>query len=265
MTLQSLGSGIGFQVFIREAFVISKTGFSSLVFVTLFTFQGHAEAEGDVYNFYFQKAPGPQTVIQGGAAPAVPSVESKGPETTPTSPPPNPGLVQSTTAALGERVPDSKIEKKWILRLARTYHNDSFSEGSGDDRVFVDRIGEGTGLYLGYSLNRFVAFEAGLDSSHFLVETSSAHDTQRSESQSTILFPSLSVVLTPVRMNVFGYDLLEYSAIAGVSRSIDGASNSYFGLRMGLNLTSDLALESRWLNASGAGINEAQLGLAWKF
>ncbi len=221
------------------------------------------QSNNDVYNFYFQKGPAPQTVIQGGggqkAEPAKQDslpTEVEVPETA--SPPPQ----TTKTAIVPEQTKHDRGEHNYEIYLGITRLSDA--------------IGTGDAYTLGfqYNFNRYIG--ARLDTRVLAVDTA----TYRKE----ILNPddsqnrwggSASLVFTPLRLELLGHQLLRVSATAGVlserkikkqtDNEVSVQGRGFVGGIVGMDINENVALEGSVALLDGGQVGQAIGSLVFSF
>lgn len=183
----------------------------------------------DVYNFYFQKAPGPTTVIQGGGqGQAVKSAqdakaqikdeketeENQGPfDPVEEEPKPSKTTTSATsTSVAGLRAkPESEV-KKWEFQIGKAFFDredkvpDTYEsvdeEGNSvilDGYYYDYHPVENVQLGMQYNFNRNFAAEGLLQ-----INADDAHQLMA------------GIVLTPLRFNSFGVDIIEFPIAVGL-------------------------------------------------
>ena len=245
----------------------------ALCFSALF-YSTRSDAQ-DVYNFYFQKNMpfSPQGTTTAPAAPTSIAQPAPGAPATLAAPAPSPA-----TAAAPAPL------KKFELGLgyaSQSYAKAYTSDGPADG--FVRDGGAGFGLVAGYRLNKYFALDLA------------ASVTNNHESEETRRMPqgSFGLVVTPIHINLFGFEFIELSATGGamsgqrmtakagggvITSSDDGTVASttteeqilkketvfgaYAGGRLGLNLTSELGLFLDYKQMLGAENREIAMGMA---
>lgn len=259
-----------------------------------------ARADSDVYNFYFQKAPGPQTVIQGGPQqPASVTVQDGQLKQVapPQAPVQGPASSGESVAAKMEKPADAESFYKWALALGYGHRGggnlNSWSTG-------------GLNIAGNYRFNKYVSLDASLlfpnkgstfsrSGSSSAPSNSERAPQQRAPQQDCVrpqdcagfrsanlayspyeqesrvapasIYPSFGVRVTPVRINVFSWDLMEFSLLGGVTYSDDPDNrlSHYAGIRYGINIGKNFAIEFEGKAIpQGSGFQSAS-NLAWSF
>jgi hypothetical protein len=240
--------------------------FKPLFFVCILPIASTALAQ-DVYNFYFQKNMSPQFPVTGSSAnkpatqPAVQKVTSvENPETTATQ---------------------NKTFRRFEFGLS--YGTTSFAEkfeysdSIYDDDFEMSNGGTGFGIQGGIRFNKFFS----LDGMFNVTEVKSEeYDDGRKIYQG-----SLGLLVTPIHINLFGYELFEISASGGLMngykavisandfgedklQDIQNVYGGYAGARLAANLTSELAVffdGKQMLGSNNREIEMYQLGLKYRF
>jgi hypothetical protein len=211
------------------------------------TFSGKAFAQ-DVYNFYFQKNSAP--AIQQASLPA-------------------PAANTSTAPLPVMAPPVAEDFKKWELAPTQSWMNYRLQNDQGHtyapNGVQEDNA-RGFGLTGAYRFNKFIATDG------------SAHSLKRTNGQSVAEF-SGGVFITPIHINFFGHELIEWGLGAGVmtgrrkvatdllpgsysvreSRVID----PYLSTRIAINLNSQVAVTGDI--RGGKNGTQSSLGLRFRF
>lgn len=181
----------------------------------------------DVYNFYFQKAPGVSTVIQSGNAPQPVNPEDKIKEEQSSSPTkhliPPPQQTLSTKSEVASNSPAPR-ERNWRIGLGMAQVNDALSTWSGtsieegkawnSDRQFSAQ--QRYALSIQYILNRYLAFD--FDSAIGSRKGDWQGETGRKLTDS--FTPSLALSVIPLHLNFFGYETLRIGAQFGTMSMI---------------------------------------------
>lgn len=214
---------------------------------------------GDTYNFYFQKAPGPNVVNQG--------VAPVGPQSGPNRVEALPGN-EADKGPQGENVQkvavadvSEKSEGRWTVGIGSVGYSSTTFMGDKD----YSAHGKGTAFAARYSWNRYIGIEGGLGVIDLNPRPNHATDYvwqdgtpgqwvpsdsvrgPAPQAREKVFMPTASLVLTPFRFNVFGHDLLEISLLAGAARDFGDLDNSqaFVGTRGGevaLNVSKDFAM-----------------------
>lgn len=193
----------------------------------------------DVYNFYFQKAPGPTTVIQGGAQPPPPVATEK-----------------AQSVAVTEKANDRANDyKKWEVM-----------GGYGTVSDQVDRF-RGFGLSANYNFDKYVGLSAGI-----IYAKDAVNKYYEVESARSPLDFSLGLVITPVRIRVVGFDLLDIGFLLGVmsQTSIDGGGpyqevTFYTGPRLVLNFNESVGFAADFKLTNNGQYGQALAGIGMRF
>ena len=208
----------------------------AIVAVLMVTFRSLAD---DVYNFYFQKAAGPHTVIQGGGQNPDTVIKDDGsvvsaaaiPAATPT---PAASSGQSV-AAVPTPAPAAPKLKHWEVIA-----------GAG---VVADETGRYRGETLGvnYNFNKYVGVGASLI--HAPEAVNSGNDGL-GFSRDHSLDWGAGVTITPVHIELFGWDTIDIGLLAGFMSAthrseLTGADErrviTYLGPRFTLNFSENVA------------------------
>lgn len=179
---------------------------SALGLAVATVFSQTAQAQ-DVYNFYFQKAPGAavtpaQTIAPQPQQSPSPAAPAAAPVAAPIAPPSTP------TSVVAAPNPTATEEKpkfyNWSVQLLRADVADSFSD--------VHRgVRERLGLQVGYRLNKYVGAEIG--TSFGSMYTSWKGATGREISDSFV--PFIGARVNPFHLNIFGAEMLEFFVLGG--------------------------------------------------
>ena len=158
-------------------------------------------AAQDVYNFYFQKAPGGVVT----PAPAVTPQPQQAPM--PASPIAAPAAAPTAQTSV---ITTATTEEKpkfynWSIQLLRADVADSYSDMNRSVR-------ERLGLQVGYRLNKYVGAELG--SSFGSMYTSWKGATGRDVSDSFV--PFVGARVNPFHLNIFGAEMLEFFVLGGM-------------------------------------------------
>lgn len=175
-----------------------------------------ARADDDVYNFYFQKAPGPTTVIQGGSektlekslgkplppdAMANPAVIANPAISSPATiaSPPSAKVDGASQAAVAQEPMPKMYIKNWEVNFGSS--------------VVADHAGKWKGESLGlqYNLNQYFGLQGGL------TRTSQAENRQYAPSTNwqDPFDIYLGGVLTPITIHAFSHSLISLSGLGG--------------------------------------------------
>jgi hypothetical protein len=172
--------------------------FVALISITVWTSATYAD---DVYNFYFQKAPGPQTVIQGGAPAKTTSVEEGKAQTAP--------LVVSEVPKTNENASVAQQPTVPALEAASDFKKWEVSVGYAMVADAVDQF-KGGGVSVGYNFSRYFGTEAGA-----VYAKDAVHKYYEDNLGRSSLDYSAGLTVTPLHIHVFGADVFELGAIAG--------------------------------------------------
>lgn len=223
-------------------------------------YQNVEAADGDVYNFYFQKAPGPQTVIQGNAPPEK-SLAVK--ETASGTEVQKPAANSSTSIKTDEnRDPEFY---KWAVRAGRGTRY-LIAETSYFLDTPVDVGFMGTSIGGSYSINKYVAWDLEL----LFPEKQTTYywrNGQQVESNRPSIVPYVAVQITPVSLTVFSYDLMDFSFLIGIAPTPfigSSALHTFGGFRYAINFSKKFAFEAR-VRSAGSDISEMSTNLTWRF
>jgi hypothetical protein len=215
----------------------------------------------DVYNFYFQKAPGPQTVIQGGSGqkssdlPLQNHINEN--EKSVISAPAENALASNSVATKVSTPSEATAEtKKWEIQAARAM------------------VADPVDSWMGYSLGARYNFNRYLGADLTLVNASDATHGYFNESQNSSWDGTVGVVLTPIYINTFGYDLMQVSVLGGVMSMRDPVDNEinkrgfkpYWGIGVALNFTRNVAMnfEAKMLS-DDSRFGHSNVGLVVRF
>lgn len=152
-----------------------KTTILSLIFLLLGS-KSYA-SQDDVYNFYFQKAPGPQKVVQGG-------------EST--------GVTQSQSSVIKNEIKHPLDKYKWEIMLSNAMVSYSYS---------------GVGVSARRLFNRFFSLDAGL----LYANSRDVFDYAPAERKGLQAFDGyLGGSLTPIHAKIFDSYIFEVGFLIGV-------------------------------------------------
>lgn len=222
---------------------------------------GHAQ---DVYNFYFQKAPGPKTVIQGGLPPAK-SAESLEKELgkdqdiviqngEKVTPPETKAAVAAPVAGLKTEIPsasDFKDSPKWSVGAGIGLVWDGYSSKKLEEAIDGQRR---YSLIAQFHYNKYLTFDAA---AAFVTDASSWKAVTGSNWSDSIV-PAVGATVTPIHFDFFGYETFRIGAMAGIMVPVEsqkifvGATEvrgktrigrPYVGFMMGANLGKSMAIE----------------------
>lgn len=235
----------------------------------------------DVYNFYFQKN-NPGTTATTPTAPGTPGVDQKAvtasPETTASVPAAN-----NVKTDLKQEDKTSAILKRMELGIGKAWVNSNSkrktpSNDTSDDSVQREAIG-----ILGtYRFNKFVAAEGGFFITTGWQEVSKEYDKVANGQG---FEGSVGLSVTPIHLNVFGYELLEVGITGGMmsitkykakektngngETEIDsGDANKiygvYFGPKVAVNITPAIAAVFELKNVNGLA-STSSLAVRYRF
>ena len=178
---------------------------SSLRLATLLAITLHSTAHAqDVYNFYFQKAPG--SVVTPTPTVAPQPQTSLPPAPTVTAPVASPIAQATVVAATAPATTEEKPKfYNWNVQLMRTSVADAYSD-------VVPRIRDRLGLEAGYRFNKFFAATAGMAFGSIYSNWKAETGTEVSNS----FIPYGGIRINPLHLNIFGTEMLEIFAHAGV-------------------------------------------------
>lgn len=230
-----------FRIFLRMFIVV--TCLFSLVWIT-------KVIADDVYNFYFQKGGAPNTVVQGGAGQATSSATpvprpAQSPEETPSSPVSNDSAEvkgsTSAAAALAQQDEARRTRKPFAITLGYA----GIADKLGSERAYT--------LGTQYNFNAFL----GARLQGRLLE----HEPLGGEFKDR-LGGMLALVLTPLRLDLFGHRLLEVSVSAGAEVARQRSLDPLAGVSALLSLNENFGVElqaHKSTKASFIGLNVAFL------
>lgn len=204
--------------------ILSLVIMAAVFSYTVLVFAQQAQSSGnDVYNFYFQKAPGPQTVIQGGAPPAQtspaaqPHVSAEGDAVAQqqTSPASSNAAPSPATSSAGSDL------KKWEISVGLANQAYFESRIHQETKHFGDKNGIGLGAR--YHFSRYFAAEVGVAytpkiASSYNEESPSQNIYKNFELEKMPQFNGhAGIKLTPIHVDLFGHDLIEMGASFGAT------------------------------------------------
>lgn len=174
---------------------------------------------GDVYNFYFQKAPGPVNINQGSAGQA-----SAG--TPPAAVVSNPESSQQPSAQVQATAPSAATAppgfKRWTLNLGWA------SGGLGNEEKGKSSY-SGAGIGFGYNVNRYVGLYGTVSYADTVAfENKAAYGGHESYKRKNPIDGSIGIQVMPVHINTFGYDLFEFGFVAGAMTNTREYELSYY-------------------------------------
>ena len=225
----------------------------------------------DVYNFYFNKNTKPGAVnLQPDPNAANPVVNT--PAQTPATVAPVPPLAPVNTQAPITQPKVAKDDfKKWEVGVG-TYSSSSWGKSTN---VFGDRYhhAEGLGLVGAKRLNKYFSLDA------------TVANLEDSDLNIDYLYFAAGIVITPLRINLFGHDLIELGLQLGLQTNQDVSVtedinsfeiestretltvNPYLGIKLGVNMTKELALvvESKSSSRDDVEFHSGSLSLRYRF
>lgn len=161
---------------------------------------------GDVYNFYFQKAPGPVNINQGSAGQASAGAPPAAAVSNPESPQQPSPQVQTTVPSTAAAPSDFK---RWTLNLGWA------SGGLGNEEKGKSSY-SGAGIGFGYNVNRYVGLYGTVNYADTVTfENKAIHGGHESYRRKNPVDGSIGIQVMPVHINTFGYDLFEFGFVAG--------------------------------------------------
>lgn len=184
-----------------------------------------AQAQADdVYNFYFQKAPGPQTVIQGGAATAPAATAAPSPlEPEPSVAPSTPVATTAPAATMTPEINKDSRRRRFSVGLGVANVFDNFSYGTED-------VNGRYALMAEYSFNKYLTADMSLKLDSFSGEWS-----KTGESIFKSMVPTLGLNVFPFHLNFFGSEVLALGFQGGIgygafdNREVIGYVTDEFG------------------------------------
>lgn len=158
----------------------------------------------DVYNFYFQKAPGS---VATPTPTVVPQTQTSLPPTPSVTAPVASPIAQPTVVAAAAPATTEEKPKfyNWSVQLMRTSVADAYSD-------MIPGVRERLGLEAGYRFNKFFAATAG-------TTFGSIYSNWKEETGSGIsnsFIPYAGIRVNPLHLNIFGTEMLEIFTHAGV-------------------------------------------------
>lgn len=173
-----------------------KSKMSSILILLLTVVLTSAAQAQDVYNFYFQKAPGgtvtPSTTVTPQPSTLAPAAPAGTPVATPIA------QTAIVTTASPTTTEDKPKFFNWNVQLLRADVSDSYSD--------VNRsVRERLGLQVGYRFSKYVGAEIG--SSFGSIYSSWKDSTGADLSSSFVPYGGLRV--NPLHLNIFGTEMLE--------------------------------------------------------
>jgi hypothetical protein len=239
-----------------------------------------SSAGNDVYNFYFQKAPGPVTVIQGGANASTKDSQSEQKLTPTGEPAPSPTEAQNKTN--NELTYELKNLKRWEFTVGQGQAGYLYQDDNGRNSMGTNA---GLGMQARYNANKYFSFDTLVlltGAKGFVAdESNSARQAffDEKKSDANIFNISAGAAFTPMRINILGHDLFEFGIVAGLTtvqyyfgdtpRTMVGV---YLGPRFAINFSDKVAMvtEYKYLEGQPTRQTSAPLiasiwGLRWKF
>lgn len=241
----------------------------------------HASTAGnDVYNFYFQKAPGPVTVVQGGGN--TPPVDSQPEQKGSPNNGPQANSNEAQSATKNTPAIELKDLKRWEFTVGQGQAGYLYEDGIGRHSMGTNA---GLGLQARYNANRYFSFDALAlvtgAKGYVAEENNSARQAYFDEKKSdaNIFNISAGAAFTPIRLNILGHDLFELGIVGGLTtvqyyfgdtpRTMVGV---YLGPRFAINFSDHVALvtETKYLQGQPTRQTVAPhiaslWGLRWKF
>ena len=220
----------------------------------------------DVYNFYFQKAPGPVTVNQGGPAKASPTEkaaaptsgeESDGDDVESSAPTPTPPKSGASSIAVAPPPPQKPGHYKWQLTLGRSQVVQGIDQPGYHRHAHYNAYGAAAK----YSFNRYVGIDAGL-----IISSNGGQISLGDAFQA-----NAGVSIIPLHLQLFGFELLEVGILAGfLTASVgpnpsDRAVKAYTGIETNINFSEQLALTTRYKMYDGVDFGHGLVGLSYRF
>ena len=192
----------------------------------------------DVYNFYFQKAPGPSTVYQSGGMPSTNNAAAQNPNTviqngvqsppgagTGAPPQTNPVVIpasdgQNSTKADASKPSDDKGFSRWAIILGKNSFSSGIAElGDSSSNAASYQTGEWV-LGVQFNIWKNFALEAQ-------VMQPSGQSIVFSGPMSTLDY-SGELIFTPFHINVASFDVLDFGFVGGyTSISMGGIVDWY--------------------------------------
>ncbi len=227
----------------------------TLAMLSICLVASQAVSADDVYNFYFQKAPGPTTVIQGGAQ----KTEAQTVEPIPSQPVAAPIKEESAVAT---SAPAPIVEKK------SEFKNWELAAGYALVADEIDQF-KGWGIAVNYNFNRYLGLGAG-----FVHANDEEFNHYKDNAGRTPFDFHIGAIVTPIHMQLFGYSFLELGLTAGFmtqakleSKGVVRTTPGYIGPRIAINFTQNFGLiaDIRTIPINGARYGQATTGLRMRF
>jgi hypothetical protein len=225
----------------------------------------------DVYNFYFQKnAPVPVTSTNATATPPAtattePALENK----------------IETAKPVAKPLEEKNDFRRWEMMLAYAYAGFTSYEKYADPSIGPEgetsTNAKGTGFMTSYRFNKFVS----VDGAFYYLKTENVQTPR------PYVNGAIGLMVTPLHVNIFGYELIEFGVGAGLAltNKLETEYNTftneiivkdekriyapYFGIRLAINFVPQLAavIDARNIvgGESGAGGGLAQVGMRYRF
>jgi hypothetical protein len=169
----------------------------------------------DVYNFYFQKAPGPSTVYQsGGATPTVNQNGTPAPGVAPTAD------GQTLAKVDGAKTEDDKSFSHWEIFLGKNSFSPGITEFGDENGGASPSNGE---WILGFQYNFSKTFGLGLQ-----ILQPSGQSIVFTGPMSTLDYTG-EIVFTPFHMNVASFDVMDFGFTGGFTTVSTGYNVPYNG------------------------------------
>ena len=259
------------QRFKTKEYLVRIFLFAIVLISLFFSFIAPTHAQ-DVYNFYFQKNQG--VTSSGTTTPgAQPSPKSE-------ASPENTDKKETQAAAAATE----KIEKlkRWELGVYKTWAGDTVESVASNDGDMGDDVITSNAFSVqgAYRFNKFFSLDAGV-----FVSTSPQSQMYTYLSDSKDVNGSLGIRITPIHINLFGYELIEIGINAGVMSMreyvVDDINaypqepkeisnkkvfKPYLGPQIAINLTPELGLiVDGKLQPKTDGGGYASVGLRYRF
>lgn len=214
----------------------------------------------DVYNFYFQKAPGPQTVEQGG------NNTAGVPADTPVTATIEPGAAEATLTT----TPPPLAAKAAI----KEYREWAIYAGMGSSEDPTQRSGR-TIIGGEYYFSKWWGLNA-----QFLL---GRRDNMNTSSDMPSPEVAIGGQITPIRLTFFDWELIDFSILGGVMTAREGSTFTYYdggynyqsdsrltlvpyiGIGLGLNFTKNIALLAQFRRGDNRDNFQGWGALAYRF